>query len=244
MRTKNVLGFVGSATRDHYLPGARVVVRNGRALVQCASGVYSLSALGLVRPGAKISVDLRGLLAQSARTCFGGGAFNSLSAFKLIAPEMPVRYLDSGAPDRELRSKLESWSVATAFLGLREIPANVVLGKRDDKVIFKSPIHAASILDQAQTAKVGWLTRCNSVLANSVKDPPVMAHLAAAASHREMHLYVVLTTSLPPGFVCDTALPRSAGVFCSWDEAAHLFRNRNNYSRRTENARVALRAGG
>ncbi len=225
MQSKGVfsLGIVGNATVDCYLPQATIKRSNGKVEVKCGAQEYEFHPRESASPGAKVNVAALPpeLLAQGQKTAYGGGAFNSYAAFRLIAPETRVLYFDTCSTDKGLEAQLNSATTEVFFGGLHPIPTSAVLGERGDKIIFKYPLVIGPDM-QVSAAYLDRLAGCDAILANSAKDIRLMSHLASRASRSQLRIYVVLTGSLPPDFVNETVLPAASYLFISWDDVMFI----------------------
>jgi sugar/nucleoside kinase (ribokinase family) len=225
MKSKSVdsLGIVGNATIDCYLPQAIIKRSNGKVEVKCGAQEYEFHPRESASPGAKVNVAALPLelLAQGQKTVYGGGAFNSYAAFRLIAPETRMLYFDTCSADKELEAQLKSATTEVFFGGLHPIPTSAVLGEMSDKIIFKYPLVIGQDME-VSAAYLKHLDGCDAILANSAKDIRSMSHLASRASRRQLRLYVVLTGSLPPDFVNERILPAASCIFISWDDVMYI----------------------
>jgi sugar/nucleoside kinase (ribokinase family) len=108
--------------------------------------------------------------------------------------------------------------VAIDSLGLRSVPTNAIFGARDNKVVLKSAVVGVDSLTPAQISRLEDLISQDGVLANSLKDLPVMRFLTDAALQGRTRLYAVITSSLPARVACLEVLPAASVVFSAWDE--------------------------
>jgi sugar/nucleoside kinase (ribokinase family) len=221
----HVLGIVGNLARDFKLPNASIgQAEDGRIVVNHAGRKYPVSVEGNISLGAKVSTYglPTDLLATATMVSYGGGAFNSLIALRMISPTLPIRYLDSCFFSADFEKHIASQAVQFDCLKLRPIPNNVVVGRRCNKVILKSPICPSDAMNELQCGKLDWLTESQAVLANSIKDPPVVELLVQSATRRLTRLYAVLTQSLSSDFVCSRVFPAASVIFSNWDQVSHL----------------------
>ena len=105
-----------------------------------------------------------------------------------------IRYLDANRGDGLIKNKLPS---PARWLELRDSPRNYVLGDRDDKRIFRSPVGAADPLGEKQFGDIAWLCEAQTILLNSPKDQEPVRAIFEQRSRRGFDVIFVLTPSLP-----------------------------------------------
>ena len=213
------VGIVGGATRDSYLAQCETETDGNTVSVRCGAHSRRLKILdGCADAGGKATLSElpAGLLAHASRTEFGGGGVNSCRAFQMVAPGYPLRYLDVSLFDPQLSAYLNNPATRVRFLGLRPIPVNAVLGDRGDKVILKSPTPpGVTCLSLERQAEITWLASAKAILANSLRDPAVIARLIYESGRRRAKVYLGVTRSLPS----DSGIESIASVIIAgWDD--------------------------
>ena len=218
------IGTVGESVLDGFFAGARVNSDGHAADVVFSSRTFHLIAETDIRPGAKVIAALPDeLWNYAAEFRCGGGFVNSTVAIKMVAPETPLRCLDACAVGSVLRRRVRFPGLRLRGLDLRPVRRNAVFGTGGDKIILKpKPSASRAVLSAGQFAVLGWLCECPHLLANSIKDGDVLAHLAGAAEAGQTNLHLVLTNGLPFDFVKRVALPVARTVVTSWDEIGKI----------------------
>jgi len=215
-----VIGVTGTATEDFFFDPSRFSLEGG---------VYRISAGGRefrVEPDAaperhgKVFARFdRELLHYADRKQFGGGGYNSASVMAAIAPDVEIRYSDSGTPNAELEADLVGRGVACRFRGLHPAQANIVTGDASgsDKQIFKSqiPPHAVPIPSDDDGP---WVAAGGTVLVNSDKHRPFVTRLAAGAARGLLNMHVVLTPSQRPDYLMGAVVPYAKVIIAALDE--------------------------
>src|SRR5437868_3356729 len=79
----------------------------------------------------------------------------------------------------------------------------------------------ATLVKVVPEGPVGWWPSW-MCCANSVKDVPLARYLADAARSSRVRLYIVVTSSLPLGFLREAVLPVASAVIAGADELAPL----------------------
>jgi len=216
------IGITGHAAADYGFPHAKLR-RSGSTLEIVLPSVTLRATLqGEFEGGKATAIMPDDLWGHAADIRYGGGGVQSVCAAKLVAPEIPMLYLDSCAPTGLLQRQLGYPGLQVKFLGVRDVPRNAILGDGRQRLILKSPLDGGGRFETEERDKLAWLTQATSVLANSLKDEPVMKHLVEAAKDNTIRLEVVVTKSLDAEFAHEIVLPAAQVVFASADEIGFL----------------------
>jgi sugar/nucleoside kinase (ribokinase family) len=211
------LSVIGQSAIDYMFPHAVHSLENGCLTVSVSGLTFELALQEPVGSGKTRALIPDGLLSHAMDIRVGGGGANSAISVTRTAPKTEVRYLDSSAGGEKVRHHLSHPRLSARFLGLRETPVSVVLGKDSEKLIVRSAVEPAEALPERFNFDLAWAAN-GIVLANSVKDVPIMESLIESAKAGVSELVVVLTNSLPCAFVKERVLPHCAVVIASYDE--------------------------
>jgi hypothetical protein len=152
----------------------------------------------------------------------GGGAMNSRIAAESVGADLgqtnEIRYLDANKRDGLIESEAPP---PIRYLNLRECPCNYVLGNREDKWIFRSPIAPAGPLGPLQFSDIAWLCEAQTVLVNGPKDKEPVQAVLAERDRWGFEVIFMVTPSLPAEFL-KRVLPAAGVVIGAWDELQFL----------------------
>jgi hypothetical protein len=206
-----IIGVTGTATADHFFNPSRVS-RQGDLFVISAEGrEFPIAPTEPVNGHMKIRARFDpALLRYADHKQFGGGGYNSATQMKSIAPDVEIRYSDSGTANPELNEDLLQRGIGYRYRGLYPLQENVVTGDpvARDKRIFKPelPSQAAVFPPEDQ---FDWTIEGGAVLWNSDKDRAWSRKLAAAAARGRVRLHAVLTPALPGWLLLHAIVPRA-----------------------------------
>lgn len=178
---------------------------------------------------------------------WGGGGYNSLEELVNIKDstdeELALLYIDPAMPswDAEqktdlLSDKLAEKGVESYFLGLGHMPVNIVDGRRDDKVIFKSPIEYNRIQRYHKQLIDSVVRDSSIILLNSLKDEDFAENVVNACRESGVRLVSVITRSLTPEFVLENIIPYGTNIF-NYDEFGYIV-NPDNKPKGDENSNI------
>ncbi len=198
--------------------------------------------------GKKVRVEQN--LAQDVRPLThryepGGGGYNSIISMRQImgiGEQLDLMYIDVSIPDSLVMNKLRNLNIDSRFLFQREIPVNLVIGYREDKLILKGPqLGRVSPTEIHLQALEKAIIQSDSFLANSIKDPLYMEQYLKLAEQHNIPFYVVITASLERDFVFKRVLPKVSPLL-NYDDLPELLGEGSNLEvrERMELARDAM----
>jgi sugar/nucleoside kinase (ribokinase family) len=218
-----VLGCVGRAAKDFFFPHAHVGFGRCEVPIRLRSASFCARAENPVFPGRKVPAIIPpGLWSLCGDVRLGGGALNFCRTSQLVAPDVPLRYIDACAYDAGLAGELECLRTGYDFLDLRLLPPNAVFGAADDRTILKTPVQPASKLTPTQREVIAMLKACVAVVAQSIGDVPVMEAVLDICAANSLPMIAAATPSLPADFLRTRVLPAAEIIFCSSDEFSHI----------------------
>jgi hypothetical protein len=215
-----VIGVSGTAVADHFYKPERVSLRDGSYWIASAAGDFRVEldapVNGNRKPFARFD---QALLGHADHKQFGGGGYNSAVEMAGIAPEVDVRYSDSGAENAELEADMTARCISYRSRGLYPTPNNVVTAdpQAKDKLVFKSATSPHAIKMPAGD-QLPWVSEGGTVLVNSDKHRAWVTALAGAAARGRLNLHVVLTPSLPGDYLMDAVVPHARLIVAGLDE--------------------------
>jgi sugar/nucleoside kinase (ribokinase family) len=219
---QRIAGAYGNSNRDEYLWTRKVTHTNGTLTIDLFDG--SSQSLRVPERASKITLPTipEEFQRNISRSRPGGGAVNSRIAAQLVGLELgethEIRLLDANERDHLIESQTPP---PTRYLNLHACPRNYVLGSRDDKWIFRSPIGPADPMGPAQFDGIEWLREAHTILINGPKDVEPVKAIIAERDRHEFDLILMLTPSLPEAFL-KSILPAADIVIGAWDELQFL----------------------
>jgi hypothetical protein len=219
---QRIAGVYGNSNRDEYLWTRKVTHNEGTLTIDLFDG--SSQSLQVPEQPSKITLptipeEFRRNISKSRA---GGGAVNSRIAAELVGLELgetnEVRLLDANKRDRLIESETPP---PARYLNLRTCPRNYVLGNRDDKWIFRSPIEPMEPLGPPQFKDIGWLGEAQTILVNGPKDVEPVEAVCAERGRRGFELIFMVTPSLSAAFL-GRILAAADIVIGAWDELQFL----------------------
>lgn len=151
----------------------------------------------------------------------GGGGYNSVVAMRnleTIGKLLTLSYLDVSNPDRLVVRPLRSQDITPRFFYERDIPVNLVIGQRRDKLILKGPT-LGRVSPSAETVRdiEDLVHNADSMLINSLKDPAYFEEYVRICRGR-IPLYAVVTSSLDSEFTYRRVIPNVRPIL-NYDES-------------------------
>ena len=216
------IAITGHAAGDYGYPHAHFRHFDQTVEIILPSVTFRVSLLDKFQGGKAPAIIPDELWRHAADLRYGGGGVQSACAAKLAAPDVGMRYLEACRPTELLQRQLSYPGLDVEFLNLRVVPRNAILGGGSDRIILKSRLEGAPPFGPEELRKLDWLTEAPCVLANSVKDDPVIGHLAQAAEANRIRLHVVVTKSLETDFARKAVLGAAHMIFASADEIGFL----------------------
>lgn len=215
-----IIGATGTAVADHFFIPSRVSRRNGAYWIAGGAEEFRMDLDAPLNGNGKAAARFdRALLPYADRKQFGGGCYNSSVEMAGIAPEIEVRYSDSGSRNAELEADLAARRIGYRPRGLYPTLDNIVTGdpQARDKLVFRSapPPHAVPMPPEDQFS---WVSEGGTVLVNSDKHRAWVTRLASAAARGRLNLHVVLTPSLPGDYLMDAVIPHARLIVAGLDE--------------------------
>lgn len=220
---QRIAGAYGNSNGDEYLRTTKCTHSNGSLKIDLFDG----SSQSLQVPAKPSKITLPSIPDEFRRNVSksraGGGAVNSRIAAESVGVDLgntnEIRYLDANRRDGLIESEVPP---PVRCLNLRACPRNYVLGNREDKWIFRSPIEPAGPLGPPQFTDIAWLCEAQTILVNSPKDQEPVAAIVAQRGRRRFEVILMLTPSLPAEFLFHVALPAADVVIGAWDELQFL----------------------
>lgn len=213
------IGVTGRAALDGVYPHATCEIDGNKVLIHLRTRTHVVVTDSIAKTGDKIPGAIGpGLWSDVGDIKVGGSGPNSCIAGRLAAPNILFRYLDACAPHELIQCRLTHPGLETRYLGLEDVPTNVVLGVRDNRLIIKQKHCRQRAFADADLAGLRWLARCECVRANSVKHIEVAEYLAQEARAGNIKLHVVPSPYLPCDFVASRWLPAASEICTSQDE--------------------------
>jgi hypothetical protein len=215
-----VVGVTGTASADHFFDPSRVTRRGDSYWIAAGGREFRVDCVAPVNGNKKTDALFdRALLDHADYQQFGGGGYNAAVEMRREAPDVEIRYSDSGTYNPELEADLASRKIGYRYRNLYPTVNNVVTGdpRARDKLIFKSapPPHAIQLPPDDQFR---WLTEGGTVLDNSDKHRAWVTKLAGAGARGRLNLHVVLTPALAGDYLMDAVIPSSRLIVAGLDE--------------------------
>lgn len=177
-----------------------------------------------ILPGGKYRVNQD--LAKAVRQLWhryapGGGGYNSVLAIRNlpdIESDIDLVYIDVSTPDDLIIQELRHHNISPHFFFRRDVPYNLVIGWRDDKIILKGPQ-----LGRVKPTKTSIedaekiIHDSDATLINSIKDPKYFDEYLKISEKHKVPVYVVVTTSLDNQYVFEHVLPHVIAIL-NYDE--------------------------
>ncbi|MGA2267806.1 MAG: hypothetical protein ABSH44_04975 [Bryobacteraceae bacterium] len=215
-----IIGLSGRVVNDHVFNSERFSERGGSYWFHGGGRAFQVVPERPLDGNRKVPARFdRSVLQYADYSQFGGGTYNAAAAMAAIAPDIELRYSDSGTPNPALEADLARRGIACRFRGLFPTLDNLVTGdpRAEDKIIFKSqpPPHAIPIPPEDQLA---WIKQGGTVFLNSDNHHPWVTRLAGDAARGRLNLHVVLTPSLPGPYLLKAVVPHARLIVAGLDE--------------------------
>jgi len=170
---------------------------------------------------------------------FGGGGYLSstvlrkISEHELFYLDISTPSLDTSVPGKSLADRLQSMNTNPYFLSARPLPFNIVIGKREDKIIIKSRL-GTTTFGEYHAYLVNALTKsCDAMLFNSLKDEGLVDLLMKSPKKTKVG---VITSSLDPDYLLEKVIPNCICQF-NYDEFGYVV-NPDHKVKGDENTRI------
>jgi hypothetical protein len=177
--------------------------------------------------GKKVRVNQN--LASEVRTLThhyesGGGGYNSVMAIRnleIIGKLFTLQYFDVSNPDRTVAMPLREAGILYRFFYDRDLPVNIIVGHREDKLILKGPT-MGRVSPRAETVRdIGDLLHgSDSMLINSLKDPNYFEEYLRVCGNK-IPVYSTVTGSFDKDFTYGVVLPGTRPIL-NYDELPSL----------------------